>query len=101
MRPPGRWAVTFYRAFRTSARRSVYARVRSLSMEQIGASELRANLAAALRQAGAGERVVVTVDARPVAQLGPIEPSGMPSVAELAASGLVAPLGRPARPVPL
>src|SRR3546814_14412843 len=59
MRPPGRWAVTFYRAFRTSARRSVYARVRSLSMEQIGARELRANLAAALRQAGAGERVVV------------------------------------------
>src|SRR3546814_4372312 len=58
MRPPGRWAVTFYRAFRTSARRSVYARVRSLSMEQIGARELRANLAAALRQAGAGERVV-------------------------------------------
>src|SRR3546814_20459671 len=80
MRPPGRWAVTFYRAFRTSARRSVYARVRSLSMEQIGARELRANLAAALRQAGAGERVVVTVDGRPVAQLGPLEPSGTPSL---------------------
>src|SRR3546814_822871 len=99
MRPPGRWAVTFYRAFRTSARRSVYARVRSLSMEQIGARELRANLAAALRQAGAGERVVVTVDGRPVAQLGPLEPSGTPSLAELAASGLVEPPRRPDRPV--
>ena len=29
-----------------------------------------------LRQAGAGERVVITVDGRPVAQLGPLEPIG-------------------------
>src|SRR3546814_8547206 len=99
MRPPGRGAVTFYRAFRTSARRSVYARVRSLSMEQIGARELRANLAAALRQASAGERGVVTVDGRPVAQLGPLEASGTRSLAELAASGLVEPPRGPDRPV--
>ncbi|HEY9556640.1 MAG TPA: type II toxin-antitoxin system prevent-host-death family antitoxin [Acidimicrobiales bacterium] len=69
-------------------------------MEQIGARELRANLAAALRQAGAGERVVVTVDGRPVAQLGPLEPSGTPSLAELATSGMVEPPRRPDRPVP-
>ena len=52
-------------------------RMRTLrAMEQIGARELRANLAAAVRQAGAGERVVITVDGRPVAQLGPLEPAG-------------------------
>lgn len=69
-------------------------------MEQIGARELRANLAAALRQATAGERIVVTVDGRPVAQLGPLEPSGVPSLAELAASGLLEPPRRHDRPGP-
>lgn len=69
-------------------------------MEQIGARELRTNLAAALRQAAAGERVVVTVDGRPVAQLGPLEPTGAPSLAELAASGLLEPPRRHDRPAP-
>jgi prevent-host-death family protein len=67
-------------------------------VEQIGARELRAHLAAALRQATAGERIVVTVDGRPVAQLGPLEPTGEPSLAELAASGLLEPPRRPDRP---
>lgn len=69
-------------------------------VEQIGARELRANLAAALRSAGAGERVLITVDGRPVAQLGPLEPAGAPTLAELAASGLVDPPRRPDRPAP-
>ena len=60
-------------------------------MDQIGTRELRANLAAALRQAGAGERVVITVDGRPVAQLGPLAPVGAPTLEELAASGLLDP----------
>jgi antitoxin (DNA-binding transcriptional repressor) of toxin-antitoxin stability system len=64
-------------------------------VDQIGARELRANLAAAVRQAGAGARVVVTIDGRPVAQLGPLEPTGAPSLAELAASGLLDPPRRP------
>ncbi len=70
-------------------------------MDQIGARELRANLAAAVRQAGAGERVIITIDGRPVAQLGPLEAIGAPSLQELAASGLVEPprrVGRPAAP---
>lgn len=67
-------------------------------MELIGTRELRANLAAALRQAGAGERVVITVDGRPVAQLGPLEPAGEPTLHELAASGLVDPPRRADRP---
>jgi prevent-host-death family protein len=73
----------------------VYATV----VEQTGVRELRANLAAAVRQAGAGQRVVITVDGRPVAQLGPLEPPGPPSLAELAASGLVDPPRRE-RPAP-
>jgi prevent-host-death family protein len=60
-------------------------------VDEIGARELRANLAAAVRQAGAGQRVVITIDGRPVAQLGPLEPTGAPSLAELAAAGLVEP----------
>lgn len=67
-------------------------------MEEIGTRELRANLAAALRQAAAGERVVITVDGRPVAQLGPLEPDGAPTLAELAAAGLVDPPRRADRP---
>lgn len=69
-------------------------------MEQVGARELRANLAAALRQASAGARIVVTVDGRPVAQLGPLEPAGGATLADLAASGLVEPPRRPDRPAP-
>ncbi len=69
-------------------------------MEPIGARELRANLAMALRRADAGERMVITVDGRPIAQLGPIEPSGAPTLAELAASGLVDPPRRADRPPP-
>lgn len=70
------------------------------AVEEIGARELRANLAAALRQAAAGERLVVTVDGRPIAQLGPLEPTGDPTLADLAASGLVEPPRRPDRPGP-
>ena len=62
---------------------------------EIGTRELRANLAAALRQVGAGERLVITVDGRPVAQLGPVEASGSPTLTDLAASGLVEPPRRP------
>jgi antitoxin (DNA-binding transcriptional repressor) of toxin-antitoxin stability system len=67
-------------------------------MEQIGTRELRANLAAALRQAGAGERVVITIDGRPVAQLGPLEPAGPASLADLASAGLIDPPRHPDRP---
>ena len=58
-------------------------------MESIGVRELRNNVAAVLRRAAAGERVVVTVDGLPVAQLGPIEPVGQPTLEDLVATGLV------------
>jgi len=70
---------------------------------QVGVRELRNQVAAVLRRAGAGERVVVTVDGRPVAQLGPIEASGRPTLTDLFATGQVAPpqRDRPADPDPL
>ena len=74
--------------------------VYSSLVDQIGARELRANLAAVVRQAGAGERVIVTIDGRPVAQLGPLEPTGAPSLEELAASGLLEPPRRARPPAP-
>jgi prevent-host-death family protein len=70
-------------------------------VEQVGARDLRANLSAALRQAQAGERLLVTVDGRAVAQLGPVEPAGAPSLDELAAVGLVSPPRRRDRPAPV
>lgn len=72
----------------------------TLPVDQIGARALRANLAAAVRAAGAGERVVITLDGRPVAQLGPLEPAGAPSLTDLAAAGLVEPPRRIERPSP-
>ncbi len=64
----------------------------------VGIRELRAGLAATVRRAGAGERVVVTVDGRAVAQLGPIETAGAPTLADLVAAGLIAPPLRSDRP---
>ena len=87
-----------YRVLGVGANGDVYACVRSSSVEAIGTRELRANLAAALRQAATGERVVITVDGRPVAQLGPLEPAGAPTLAERAAAGRVDPPRRAARP---
>jgi prevent-host-death family protein len=64
---------------------------------QIGIRELRADLAGAVRRAGAGETVVVTVGGKPVARLGPLEPAGEPTLDDLIAVGaVVAP--RAARP---
>jgi len=61
----------------------------------IGVRELRNDVAAVLRRAAAGERIVVTVDGVPVAQLGPLEPPGQPTLDDLVATGLVHPPRRP------
>jgi len=58
----------------------------------IGVRELRATVATVVRRAGAGERLVVTVDGRPVAQLGPIVAvEGQVTLDDLVARGLVVP----------
>ncbi|MBI4883517.1 MAG: hypothetical protein HY826_05620 [Actinobacteria bacterium] len=56
----------------------------------IGIRELRADLAAHIRRAGAGQRVVVSVAGRAAAQLGPIEAEqGQTVLADLIAAGAV------------
>ena len=59
-------------------------------VDRLGIRELRNATASAVRRAGGGERILITVDGRPVAQLGPIEASGDDvSLEDLAARGLV------------
>ena len=69
-------------------------------MLRVGIRELRNDVAAVVRRAGAGERIVVTVDGRPVAQLGPIEPVGTPTLDDLIAGGHVVAPRRPAPDAP-
>lgn len=54
-----------------------------------------------MRRAGAGERVVITVDGRPVAQLGPLEaPTGGLTIDDLVAQGRIVSARRDDRPAP-
>jgi prevent-host-death family protein len=66
----------------------------------VGVRELRNQVAAVVRRAGAGDRIIVTVDGVPVAQLGPIESAGGPTLDDLIAGGLVRPPGRRDKPEP-
>ena len=74
-------------------------------MASVGVRELRNNVAAVLRRAAAGERIVVTVDGAPLAQLGPLDPRGTPTLEDLVATGLVRAPRRPgpagAEPTPV
>jgi len=58
-------------------------------LPRLGVRELRADLARQVRRASSGERLIVTVDGVPVAQLGPISPDHQPDVDTLAAAGLL------------
>lgn len=60
-------------------------------VESVGVRELRNNIAAVLRRAAGGERIAVTVDGVPTAQLGPLEPTAGPTLDDLVATGLVDP----------
>lgn len=63
--------------------------------------ELRGELATIVRRAGAGERLVITVDGNPVAQLGPLDPvDGEVTIEDLATRGLVELARRSDRPTP-
>ena len=67
----------------------------------MGIRELRANLATVARSAESGQRVVITIDGQPVAQLGPVEPVDRQlSIHDLAARGLITPARRSDRPQP-
>ncbi len=60
-------------------------------LTRVGVRDLRADLAAMIRRAGGGERIVITVDGQPAAILGP--PSAAPdlSLETLFAAGLATP----------
>ena len=63
--------------------------------------DLRANAATAVRRAEGGERIVITVAGRAVAQLGPLDPSAEPpTLDDLIARGLVLAPRRHDRPSP-
>lgn len=66
---------------------------------RIGIRELRNQVAAVVRRAENGERIVITSDGRPVAMLGPIEPAGAATLDDLIAAGLLSPPGRLDRPI--
>lgn len=75
-------------------------------MTTVGIRELRNQVSHLVRRAMAGERVVVTVDGRPAAQLGPLnDGASRPSREDLVAAGRLIPRRsnrppRPAAPVP-
>lgn len=65
----------------------------------MGIRELRNNVAAVVRRAAGGERILITSDGEPVAMIGPVEPDrdGV-TLDDLIASGLVRPPGRADHP---
>lgn len=66
-----------------------------------GIRELRGRLTSLVRRAGSGERIVITIAGRPVAQLGPVEPADQRvTIDDLAARGLIEPARRGDRPEP-
>ncbi|MCP4958833.1 MAG: type II toxin-antitoxin system prevent-host-death family antitoxin [Actinomycetia bacterium] len=66
----------------------------------VGIRELRSDLAAHVRRAGAGDPVVVTVDGKPIARLVPLGDGGDPSLDDLIAAGLLEPPRRSETPPP-
>jgi antitoxin (DNA-binding transcriptional repressor) of toxin-antitoxin stability system len=76
-------------------------RMETSRMETIGIRELRNQIAAVVRRAAGGERLVVTVDGVAMAQLGPLQAEpGVVSLHDLAAAGLVEPPRASPSPVP-
>lgn len=70
-------------------------------MATVGVRELRNQVAAVIRRARAGERLIITVDGTPAAMLGPLEPAArQPTLDDLLASGLAEPPRRRDRPGP-
>lgn len=69
--------------------------------ERVGVRRLRTELAGLVRRAGRGERLLITVGGRPMAQLGPIAPlESQPELADLIARGQLEAPRRSDRPPP-
>lgn len=70
-------------------------------MRRMSVREFRKDLSRAIGLAHQGERVVITVDGTPMAQLGPLEPLGrQPALEDLAARGSIVLAQRSDRPDP-
>lgn len=71
-------------------------------MDQLGIRDLRNATADAVRRAQNGERIIITVDGRPTAQLGPLDPGTDSAVTldDLIARGLALAPRRDDRPPP-
>lgn len=66
----------------------------------MGIRSVRSQLTSLVRRAGNGERMVITIAGRPVAQLGPVEPTDSQiTLDDLVARGLLEPSRRGDRPV--
>lgn len=67
--------------------------------ERVGIRAARSRLTSLVRRAGTGERVVITIAGRAVAQIGPVEPPGSQvTLDDLVARGLLEPSRRGERP---
>ena len=78
----------------------------SAAMERVGVRELRNHTSRLVARARAGERIVITVDGVPAAEIGlSVGPSHARTMAELVAVGLVIPprtgVDQSARPHPI
>ena len=61
-------------------------------LTKAGIRELRNSVSDLVRRAGQGERIVITVDGRPMAQLGPLQPDAEGvTLHDLAGAGLIQP----------
>jgi antitoxin (DNA-binding transcriptional repressor) of toxin-antitoxin stability system len=70
-------------------------------MDAIGIRDLRRQMAAVVRRAAGGERLVITVDGVAMAQLGPLQAeAGAVGMHDLAAAGLVEAPRSPSSPLP-
>ena len=58
-------------------------------LDRVGIRRLRNEVSGLVQRAAAGERIIVTVDGRPMAQLGPLGSVEVPTLDDLAAAGLV------------
>lgn len=73
----------------------------TLLMERIGVRELRNYASRVVRRARAGERLLITVDGVPAAEIGPVSGDAGPrSVEEMIAAGLLIPPRRTDEPPP-
>jgi prevent-host-death family protein len=58
-------------------------------LDRVGIRRLRNEVSALVKRAATGERIVITVDGQPTAQLGPLGSTEHPSLDDLAAAGLI------------